>query len=204
MNAFIRPYIWVKRFRHRCGYGVHSPFAFNLITKLFYEKTPYYDYATLAEREHREGNHMWRCAERTKVKRLLFRLVNWAQPHTVVAAGRPTAASIYLQAGCLKQQFHAVTTLAELQACNIPTIDLLYISCSDQPGFRWQVFDALAARTTSKSVFAVSGINSSVAMKGLWKRMQQDPRTGITFDLYDIGIIFFDKGRFKQHYLVNF
>ena len=27
-----RPFIWLSRFRHRCGYGVHSPFAFNLIT----------------------------------------------------------------------------------------------------------------------------------------------------------------------------
>ena len=30
--ALKRPFIWLYRFRHRCGYGVHSPFAFNLIT----------------------------------------------------------------------------------------------------------------------------------------------------------------------------
>ena len=23
-----RPFIWLSRFRHRCGYGVHSPFCF--------------------------------------------------------------------------------------------------------------------------------------------------------------------------------
>jgi hypothetical protein len=27
---------------------------------------------------------------------------------------------------------------------------------------------------------------------------------GITFDLFDLGIIFFDRKRFKQHYTVNF
>ena len=32
-----RPFIWLYRFRHRCGYGVHSPFAFNLITHVIYE-----------------------------------------------------------------------------------------------------------------------------------------------------------------------
>ena len=39
-----RPFIWLSRFRHRCGYGVHSPFAFNLITQVIYEYTPFYKY----------------------------------------------------------------------------------------------------------------------------------------------------------------
>ena len=43
-----RPFIWLSRFRHRCGYGVHSPFAFNLITQVIYESTPYYKYRDLA------------------------------------------------------------------------------------------------------------------------------------------------------------
>ena len=43
-----RPFIWLSRFRHRCGYGVHSPFAFNLITQVIYESTPYYKYKDLA------------------------------------------------------------------------------------------------------------------------------------------------------------
>ena len=43
-----RPFIWLSRFRHRCGYGVHSPFAFSLITQVIYESTPYYKYKDLA------------------------------------------------------------------------------------------------------------------------------------------------------------
>ena len=39
-----RPLIWLSRFRYRCGYGVHSPFAFSLITDVIYEKMPYYAY----------------------------------------------------------------------------------------------------------------------------------------------------------------
>ncbi|MBP1614910.1 MAG: hypothetical protein H6Q13_2358, partial [Bacteroidetes bacterium] len=41
-------------------------------------------------------------------------------------------------------------------------------------------------------------------MKTVWRRMQSDERTGISFDLYDFGIIFFDKKKIKQHYLINF
>jgi adenylosuccinate synthase len=41
-------------------------------------------------------------------------------------------------------------------------------------------------------------------MKELWKRLQEDERVGITFDLYDLGLLFFDKTKIKQHYIVNF
>lgn len=34
--------------------------------------------------------------------------------------------------------------------------------------------------------------------------MMQDEKVGITFDLYDIGILFFDKTKIKQDYIVNF
>lgn len=44
-----RPFIWLSRFRYRCGYGVHSPFAFSLITDVIYEYTPYYAYHALQE-----------------------------------------------------------------------------------------------------------------------------------------------------------
>ena len=51
--ALKRPFIWLYRFRHRCGYGVHSPFAFNLITHVIYETTPYYKYKELASEQKR-------------------------------------------------------------------------------------------------------------------------------------------------------
>lgn len=41
-------------------------------------------------------------------------------------------------------------------------------------------------------------------MKNLWERLKADDRVGITFDLYDVGILFFDKTKIKQHYIVNF
>ena len=110
-----RPFIWLSRFRHRCGYGVHSPFAFSLITDVIYEKMPYYAYSSLKE-----------------------------------------------------------------------------------------VFRVCAHRATPKSVFVVHGICYSKEMKALWKKWQADERVGITFDLYDVGLLFFDKTKIKQQYIINF
>ena len=87
--ALKRPFIWLRRFRHRCGYGVHSPFAFNLITQVIYENTPYYKYKDLAAEQKKlapQKDGRWKY-ESKKVKRLLFRLVNYIQPDTIVDAG---------------------------------------------------------------------------------------------------------------------
>ena len=91
-----RPFIWLSRFRHRCGYGVHSPFAFNLITQVIYESTPYYKYKDLAVEQKKlapQKDNYWKY-ESKKVKRLLFRLVNYIQPDTIVDVGRLAASSL--------------------------------------------------------------------------------------------------------------
>ena len=176
-----RPFIWLYRFRHRCGYGVHSPFAFNLITHVIYESTAYYKYEELAKAQKQlelEKDKRWKY-ESKKVKRLLFRLVNYTQPETIVDAGTLAASALYLKAG--KEGAD-------------------YTSASD----RSELFRICSTRTRGKSVFVIEGIRYTPQMFALWKRMKQDGRAGITFDLYDLGIIFFDKTKIKQDYIVNF
>ena len=56
------------RWRHRRGYGIHSPWAFALVTGVIYEKGEYYQYADLPK---------------DRDVRLLFRLANDFQPKTV-------------------------------------------------------------------------------------------------------------------------
>ena len=71
-----RPFIRLSRFRYRCGYGVHSPFAFSLITDVIYEKMPYYAYDLLkVEQKKRITTQRWEKGI-PRINRLLFRLVN--------------------------------------------------------------------------------------------------------------------------------
>ena len=46
-NLFLRGWNWCCRFRHRCGYGVHSPSDFFLITFVVYERVAFYAYNLL-------------------------------------------------------------------------------------------------------------------------------------------------------------
>ena len=84
-----RPFIRLSRFRYRCGYGVHSPFAFSLITDVIYEKMPYYAYDLLkAEQKKRITTQRWEKGI-PRINRLLFRLVNKVQPATIIEVGKP-------------------------------------------------------------------------------------------------------------------
>lgn len=80
------------RFRHKRGYGVHSPFVFDLITNVIKEKAIYYDF----ERIESKGNI--REKER-KLYRLLFRLAEYFSYRNVLCVGvRSPWASMYLAA----------------------------------------------------------------------------------------------------------
>ena len=158
--ALKRPFIWLYRFRHRCGYGVHSPFAFNLITHVIYETTPYYKYKELASEQKRltpQKDRAW-GDESLKVKRLLFRLVNYAQPATIVDAGMQAASSLYLKAAKEGADYTAATDLSELFLESGASVDFLYLHDYRRPEFVEEVFRICADRTAQTSVFVIEGI----------------------------------------------
>ena len=83
MQKVTNPLIWLARFRHRKGYGVHSPFAFRFITDVIYESHPYYGYALL--------DRGLPLSMRLRVRRglhLLLRIANHLQPSTIVLPRR--------------------------------------------------------------------------------------------------------------------
>lgn len=204
--ALKRPFIWLYRFRHRCGYGVHSPFAFNLITHVIYESTPYYKYEELVTAQKKlapQKDRTW-SYESLKVKRLLFRLVNYAQPTTVVDAGSQSASSLYLKAAKEGADYTAASELSELFLESGAPVDFLYLHDYRRPEFVEEVFRICISRTTKTSVFVIEGIRYTSRMRAVWKCISQHEKAGITFDLYDLGIIFFDKTKIKQDYIVNF
>lgn len=201
-----RPFIWLRRFRHRRGYGVHSPFAFNFITNVIYERTPYYKYGELlvSQKEQARQKDCGWDYEAGKVKRLLFRVVNYCQPVTIVDAGCLSASSLYLKAAKEGADYTAAADLSELfLEAGVP-VDFLYVHDYRRPEFVEEVFNLCASRSTQRSVFVVEGIRYTPSMMALWKRLVRHERAGITFDLYDLGIVFFDKTKNKQDYIVNF
>lgn len=205
-NYFVRPFVWLSRIGKRQGYGVHSPFAFYLITQVIHQQTPYYKYKELREAEKylkRMKNADW-MYEPLRLKRMLFRLANYAKAHTILDVGRVAASSLYLKAARSQADYRAASQPDELFLDTDMPVDFLYLHDYTRPDWMEEVFEVCASRTTSDSLFVVEGISYTPAMKKLWEKMQQDERVGVTFDLYEVGILCFDRSLNKQRYVVNF
>lgn len=199
-----RPIIWLKRFRYRRGYGVHSPFAFDFITNVIYEKTPYYAYEEI-EQKQLEKKEIQKKPFRSKKKdRLLFRLVNRMQPSLIIDAGCESDSDIYLQSGKRNATYIPVVSASDFILSHHTIADFLYIRYGEDIDFVKEIWRNCIHKAGQHSMFVLEGIHYSTPMKAFWKQCIADDRVGITFDLYDFGILFFDKKKLKQHYIVNF
>lgn len=175
MTPLTNPLVWLARFRHRCGYGVHSPFAFRFITDVIYERQPFYAYQTLTTLL--PTKHLFR---RKRGLELLLRLANYQQPNVIAMQGEASLPTAYLHAGCRRAQITPIELCRQAQLC--------YLT---QPDDR------------AASLLAQGGmlILDNLHHHRQWFR--QLPAT-LHFDLYDLGIALFALPYHPQYYVVNF
>lgn len=175
MQKVTNPIVWLSRFRHRCGYGVHSPFAFRFITDVIYERHPYYAYREL----DRELPLSMRLRQR-KGFHLLLRLANHLQPEIIVLPRDAWWEKRYLLSGCCSANIQCQWPVGEVSMCLL--------------------------REPSDEALNHLGQNSVLLLDNLHRHRQwfRDLPSVISFDLYDLGIAFFDPQYNKQYYIVNF
>lgn len=201
MNALKKTWIWLCRFRKRKGYGVHSPFAYSFIRTIINEKGDYYGYSDLKPLRKNV-----RSLAPLKVDKLLFRMANFFQPAVAIKMGAGGVLSLkYIQAGCKRAKCVELSETAawdrieELQG-NASSV-MLYIGETER--FR-EIFEAALPFLSPQSVVVVDFPYESDEKLTWWYSLENDERVGLTFDLYELGIVLFDDAYSKQHYKVNF
>lgn len=195
MKHLFRPFRWLRRIRKRCGYNIHSPFAFNFVTGVIYEAGTFYAYANL---ESREVNIPQRA--RVKDDRLVFRVVNFAEPRSIAAFGPDTAAFR-----------HTCDYIRAARNCPIyiyneevkgwgEVPDFLYADSDD-----WQHHvEKLLPHTHDGTALLIKGIYRSKASREAWKQLIARPEVRVSFDLYDFGICFFEQRLNKENFTINY
>lgn len=175
MNMLDNPLVWLRRIRHRCGYGVHSPFAFRFLTDVVYERTPYYAYSTLDE-----ALPLAHSMRRRKGLHLIFRLANWLQPAVAVLPQEAHHTRRYLLAGCRR-----TLVLADAPAHGA---DLIVLREPDEQA---------AQMVRAGGVLILDNLQQH---REWFRRLP----AALTFDLYDLGVAIYEERLTKQHYIINF
>lgn len=175
---FQNPIVWLMRFRNRKGYGVHSPFAFNFVTEVLYNQESYYAYG-----EMDKGLRWWQKARVRSMRHLLFRLSNFRGAETMYCWGVDKALSEACQYGSRSVRI--------LNPGEDDVADLVLVGGADMEALR---------HLGEGTMMVVKDIHRCSAY---WKRIREDRRVTVTFDLYDLGIAFARKDLNRQHYKVN-
>ncbi len=220
----------LRKIRHRKGYGVHSPFAYNLITKVIEEKAGYYAYQRI------EDLHRTLCDKSNFGKnkcRLLFRLCNRFKPHTIIECGSKGGYStLYMQQGCKAAHVYCIepdnirhataeqilmhipgnTTFVNLPITDgfvhclsiVPKPDFIFIHSHPSVQYYREILHTLKPALSERSIVVADGIRHNKEILRTWQQFSHDEQIRVTFDLYNIGIAFCNPALNKQNYIVAF
>lgn len=196
---------WLKDYLHRIGhikgYGIQSPWAYNLVREVIAERLPYYAYEQI-DTDQRLTNEWQR-----KLVRLYFRLANRLQPQSIVGSY-----SDLERLGCRKAQSIVVSQGFTYQDTPLPLptplslkviVHLPLHECTDKK------LSTLLPHITPDSLIIVEGITLSEQDQKRWHAIRDDARIGITFDLRHplhregLALCFLDLSKHKQHYHLN-
>lgn len=193
MMIFLRRIIvWMSRICYCRGFGIQSPNDYAFVRYVINEHYPYYAYSDLIraypgiDSEHR------------RVCEFYLRLANFLQPSVIANFHDEPYFESYLRAGC-----SSADILCDVDTCG--SVNLAILPLGDKPrAYYAPLCEEMMNRMTEKSVLVLHGIHSNREARSFWRMIQSDGRVGVTFDLYYLGVVFFDTKRYKHNYIVNF
>lgn len=220
----------VRRLKHRKGFGVHSPFAYSVITEVIEEKAPYYAYQRM-RRMYAGGRRTPRQAPMPfKAACLLLRLANRFRVRRVLEVGCDGGYTLLpLLLVDSRNELYAIAT--EAAQCTfgqnfawVGERDQARVAFAARPDDVPQelVADLIAindlpdgmdedaqmayleGRMHERTVLWVRGIRPGQRLESLWDRLCDRDDIAITMDLYDYGLAIRKPRFYKQHYIVSF
>jgi predicted O-methyltransferase YrrM len=254
---FIYRYIshWLKATNEN---KINSPFVFNLVTNVIYVKEGYYSYKKIEKLRAQllTSNNKISCtdmgagsaitsnktvgsiakhsAKSPKQAQLLFRLVNFFQPETIIELGTSLGISTaYLAAansktpvitieGCEDVAEIAKQNFKHLKLKNIEQlvgnfdevfpkllknrkkIDLVYIDGNHRKQPTINYFKQCLEKVNEDSVLIFDDIYWSDDMMQAWEEIKNNAQVTLTIDLFYMGIVLFRKEQTKQHFMIRF
>lgn len=248
-------FLWSSKNEH----AVHSPFVFNLVTKCFYDNNLKPEYQvlknyrnsllenkkTIEVTDFGAGSKVFKSNTRQiskiaktagisrKRAELLFRIVNYFQPSTILeigtslglatsalALGNPKAKITTLE-GCPETAKIAQEYFGKFDLTNVnsivaefseyfktinhqpSTINLIYFDGNHSKSATLDYFELLLSTITNDSVWIFDDIHWSPEMDDAWEIIKNHPKVTVTIDTFQWGIVFFRMEQQKEHFIIR-
>ena len=195
MNYKVQRYLhWLRRIKYCRGFGVQSPSAYRFIRYVINEHYPYYAYDELRKELPRLDSLTRKRME------LYFRVANFRQASLWLDfCERNDVIATYVGRGCHATQVRRITDLQQITADD--RIEVLRICPS--AGCE-ALLEAALQQTDDHTLFIIEDIGYNDTAKRMWQKLIESDLTSVSYDLYYLGIAFFDRKRYKANYVVNF
>lgn len=195
MNYKVQRYLhWLRRIKYCRGFGVQSPSAYRFIRYVINEHYPYYAYDELRKELPRLDSLTRKRME------LYFRVANFRQASLWLDfCERNDVIATYVGRGCHATQVRRITDLQQITADD--RIEVLRICPS--AGCE-ALLEAALQKADDRTLFIIEDIGYNDTAKRLWQTLLESDITSVSYDLYYLGIAFFDRKRYKANYVVNF
>lgn len=187
----------LRKIKHRKGFGVHSPFAFSIITEVIEEKLPYYAYRPM------QGSYPKSSVVPFKVVTLLYRLANRFSCRNIAILGDEQYASMPLQ---IVDSRNYITRISDAQALTDVAdakFDMIVVNLNPLADVS-ALSEWILLHSSDDSVIFVKGILPRHTLESLWDDFCDHDEVPITMDLFDYGLAIRKPNFFKQHYVVSF
>ena len=248
-------FIYNSKNRH----GIHSPFIYDLVTKCFNDCTYRSEYDVLKfyrkSLDHNKnfinvkdfgaGSKVFKTNRRQisriaktagisqKNAQLLFRIVQYFQPETILEIGSSLglatsalalgnkSAKITTLEGCAETANQCQIQLEEFKLENVnliliefagyfhtldnlqPAIDFIYFDGNHSCDATLNYFERLLPTITNKSVWIFDDIHWSADMEKAWHHIKMHPTVTVTIDTFQWGIVFFRTEQAKENFVIR-
>ena len=195
MNYKVQRYLhWLRRIKYCRGFGVQSPSAYRFIRYVINEHYPYYAYDELRKELPRLDSLTRKRME------LYFRISNYRQASLWLDySRRGDTNATYVGRGCNATRVRNIAD--SQQPVSRDKIEVLRIcpiaGCES-------VLAAALKQADDHTLFIIEDIGYNDTAKRMWQKLLESDITSVSYDLYYLGIAFFDRKRYKNNYIVNF
>ena len=212
--------------QRKTKYSVHSPFVYDFMTKVLYDKGSNRDYDTMLRISRLLDGKRFANRPRRKEARLLYRLVNYFEPDTVLTFGRLSALNTSaLALGNLQTKVYLeqspdfLETLNSMGVVNANLIrrdgdeeeqferentGFVYYSLDDFGDDGWNNLEEGFGEVDEDSVLVFEGIHHSHRTEAAWEAIKANEDVTLSIDVYSIGLVFFREGIEKQDFVLKY